>query len=305
MTLPTLSFLRRGLLLLSVLLLVHSAGFATGAPLVCAPEVRRASAASDPVFRDVMNAPTGVGMTDEALYPHADNRQVVKIAVLSAYTGKNIGIEHWTVAHTETDSVIYLVRLVSDGRGGTIVAVGRDIAAETELAQPKPMSRADSDGLKALTFENTRYIRHWGAAERQLFTPAGQDSLPTASDVFVVGFYPSVSDDATLADLANRIVARYKETGAFVISARPIAGTETHPGECFISVVIQEGSTLIAEFARYQVSEGVGTVIAYQHRIHGAKASDAMHQWVRTNGGEKETDILAWEPTRPLSFFRN
>ena len=297
--------LRNAFLLTAAVLVGRLDGLAASAPLVCTPDVQHASAASETLFREVMDAPTGIGMTDEALYPKALNRQVVKITVLSAYNGSNIGIEHWTVAHDENDSVIYLVRLVSDKKGGTSIAVGRDIAAETELAQPAPMSRDDPSGPKNLRFEGDTYYRHWGQNSRQLFTPKGQDDLASATDFFIVGFYPNVTDAAGLADLANKMVARYKDVGAFVLAARPIAATESHPGECFISVVAPEKGTMIAEFARYQIIDGICTVIAYQHRIHGPTASAEMSTWIKANGGKKEDDVLNWEPNRPLATFRN
>ncbi len=115
--------MRRSLLALVTLLL---APVVMAAPerLQYTPEVRKQSYADNILFHDLVSAPGGVAMADEAFFPAAKERRIVSIEAVVPYDNRRVGIERWTIRHSETETVTYVVKFVPDGSGGTDFGVG-------------------------------------------------------------------------------------------------------------------------------------------------------------------------------------
>jgi hypothetical protein len=94
--------------------------------LTCSPEVRKMSYADNRLFRDMLNAISGVGFFDEVLFPNAKERKVIKIQAIVPYDNRKTGVEYWTVQHDGQDSCSYIVNFIPDGRGGTTFTVKKD-----------------------------------------------------------------------------------------------------------------------------------------------------------------------------------
>jgi hypothetical protein len=91
------------------------------------PEVRMQSRAGDVLFHDLINAPGGIGTMNGVFYPHAKERRIVKIEVIAPYDNNAVGIERWSIGHSDSDAVPYLVRLAPDGHGGTDFVVKHEV----------------------------------------------------------------------------------------------------------------------------------------------------------------------------------
>ena len=50
-----------------------------------------------------------------------------------------------------------------------------------------------------------------------------------------------------------------------------------------------------ADFSRVKLSEGVGYVIACQHRIYGAEVGNQMGAWLKVNGPAIEQELMNWD----------
>ncbi|HTB80487.1 MAG TPA: hypothetical protein VK717_06340 [Opitutaceae bacterium] len=98
----------------------------------CTLAVRMQSRAGDLLFRDLINAPGGVGTIDATFFPKAIDRRIVKIEVIAPYDKKGAGVERWTISHSGSDVVSYIVRLTADGHGGTNFVVAHSVTDQTE-----------------------------------------------------------------------------------------------------------------------------------------------------------------------------
>lgn len=108
--------------LLLFAMLVTLAGCATigsSSKISYTPEVRKQSFASDPLFRNLLSAVGGVGYSDEAAYPDAKERTLVRIEVLLPYDSQKTGSERWTIKHDTDKIAVYQVTLVPDEEGST------------------------------------------------------------------------------------------------------------------------------------------------------------------------------------------
>ena len=105
------------------------AGCATTAPqstLSIAPEVRRVSQADETLFRDMMRAVGGIGFIDRVFYPNAKQSSVVRIEVVTPYSGSQPGVERWYIEHDGKDAATYLITFIPDGKGGTYFGTKRE-----------------------------------------------------------------------------------------------------------------------------------------------------------------------------------
>jgi hypothetical protein len=111
------------LVLLGVIL--TSCATVGGSKLSHTQEVRRQSQADDTLFRDLLSQIGGVGFIDEAFFPKASGRAVVKIETVAHSDGRSPTIEEWTIDHGADGVIIYTVKLTPDGRGGAYFQVGK------------------------------------------------------------------------------------------------------------------------------------------------------------------------------------
>ena len=119
--------MKKHLVLIAALALVI-AGCATtsSSSLTYTPEIRKISDADNRLFGDLLTQIGGVGFADEAIFPNAKSRAIVKIDVIVPYDNKKTGIEHWTVQHDGLDTCVYIVKFIPDGSGGTQFTVQKD-----------------------------------------------------------------------------------------------------------------------------------------------------------------------------------
>jgi hypothetical protein len=99
---------------------------ASSSKLLYTPEVRKASFASDRLFRDLLNAIGGVKFADEVSFPEAKERRITRIESIVPYDNRQTGVERWTVQHDGRDTCSYMVKFFPDGRGGTRFTVQKE-----------------------------------------------------------------------------------------------------------------------------------------------------------------------------------
>jgi hypothetical protein len=87
------------------------------------PEVRHESFASDRLFHDLLSAVGGVEAADEAAFPDAKERTLVRIEVPLRYDNLKTGCERWTIRHDANSTAVYQINLVPDGEGSTDFSV--------------------------------------------------------------------------------------------------------------------------------------------------------------------------------------
>ncbi|HTB81571.1 MAG TPA: hypothetical protein VK717_11870 [Opitutaceae bacterium] len=289
--------MKKCLFLLVLMLATGVRSHAAAEKLSCAPEIRKASLADDTLFHDLLSAPGGVAMADEVFFPSAKERKVVRIEVKVPYDGRKPGTEKWTVEHAEGDAVSYNVSLIPDGRGGATFAVQKDngnIPGSTSH---------EAEGTPAFTFLGVKYFYHWSQGDQRMFTPKGQNDAGTWSDMIMIGRYPAVRDGASLFAMANMILANFKKNGAFVLGARSIPGKNGQAAEHFIAIIHgQRGVAMEADFSRIKLSDGMGYILAYQHRIHGAEVGNQMSAWLKVSGPAIEQELLNWDANLSTNF---
>lgn len=289
--------MKKCLFLIVLMLAAGISGYAADEKLSCAPEIRKSSLADDTLFHDLLSAPGSVAMADEASFPNAKERKVVHIEVKVPYDGRKPGAEKWTVAHAEGDAVSYKVSLIPDGRGGTTFAVQKDDGnIPGEIAPEK-------EGNAAFTFLGVKYFYRRSQADQRMFTPKGQSDAGKWSDTIVIGRYSSVRDGAALLATANTILDNFKKNGAFVLGARSIPGKNGQAAEHFIAVVHgQRGVLMEADFLWVKLSDGMGYILAYQHRIYGAEVGKQMSAWLQANGPLIEQELMNWSGNLSSNF---
>ncbi|SRR5208283_5644401 len=103
-----------------ILFLITLAGCATLAgsrTITYTPEVRRQSVTSDTLFHDVLTAVGGLERLDDAAYPDAKERTLVRIVVVFPYDSHKLGSERWTIRHEANQIAVYQVTLVPNEDG--------------------------------------------------------------------------------------------------------------------------------------------------------------------------------------------
>lgn len=143
-----------------------------------------------------------------------------------------------------------------------------------------------------LVFRGVEYRHRWSRHGQNEFTPQGQEDLTRWRDMLTLDVYESVADGDRLAQLANKILENYQGTGK-------VLRTDTRPStaggkpEHLIVAVLFGAGFLEAAFARLRLSDGVGTVIVYSHRVYGESGGQAMGDWLKANGPQVEFDLMA------------
>lgn len=112
--------------LIAIVGLLAGCGTTPEAHMTIEPGVRAMSFADGRLFRDILMSRGGVGFADFVLYPHAKEKTLTSIQVITAYHNNNTGEERWTIQHDGQDSCSYIVTLIPDGRGGTTFTVQKD-----------------------------------------------------------------------------------------------------------------------------------------------------------------------------------
>lgn len=109
------------LLVLSVIL--TSCATVSGDRITCAADVRRQSQADDVLFADLMTAVGGIAFADKVYFPTASMRKVTRITPIARSNGVGPAMEEWMIDHGAEGTVVYVVTITPDGRGGAYFSV--------------------------------------------------------------------------------------------------------------------------------------------------------------------------------------
>ncbi|MCT0225476.1 hypothetical protein [Synechococcus sp. CS-1328] len=143
-----------------------------------------------------------------------------------------------------------------------------------------------------LTFAGQTYLLRWSSQHQHEFTPSGQDDLSRWTDMVTINTYPGVSDGEGLADVANRVLANYKQNNAVVVRTSSVPRTADRPAEHLIVVLFPVRDSIEAVFARLRLADDRGTAVIYSHRLYGQKAGKAMATWLKTHGTTVERHLM-------------
>lgn len=163
-------------------------------------------------------------------------------------------------------------------------------AASLAFAQP------DASAPKAVVFDfrGVEYAHRWSKAGQNEFTPNGETNLSSWNDMVTLNVHEAVSTGEQLAEIANKVSANYQRSGK-VLRTDSKPRTSDRPAEHLIVAVLGAPAFLEAAFARFALIDGVGIVIVYSHRVYGQPAGAAMSDWLKANGPQVESALMAWD----------
>ncbi|MBS1724342.1 MAG: hypothetical protein JSS66_15475 [Armatimonadetes bacterium] len=144
------------------------------------------------------------------------------------------------------------------------------------------------------TFSGTPYFHRYSKDNLHEYTPKDQ-TVDKWSDMMTFNVYSQVKDGEALATSANNVLGAYKEAKAIVVKTDSVPRTESKPAEHLIVVLFPQPAFIEAAFARFKMHEGHGVSLVYSHRIYGAKAGDAMSEWLKGNGARVEKALMDWK----------
>ncbi|MDR2239704.1 MAG: hypothetical protein LBE33_04615 [Zoogloeaceae bacterium] len=159
-------------------------------------------------------------------------------------------------------------------------------------AQP---AAASKPATMTLLFRDIEYEHRWSKAGQNEFTPHGESDLNAWNDMLTLNVHDAVSTGEQLADVANKVLGNYQRNGKILrTDSKP--RTTNSPAEHLVVAVLGTPAFLEAAFARFVLTDGIGIVIVYSHRIYGKPAGSAMSDWLKANGPQVESALMAWNP---------
>ena len=159
------------------------------------------------------------------------------------------------------------------------------------LASAQSARRADATKV---TFNGVDYVYRWAKAGQYEFLPLNDSDLAKWQDMVTVNLHESATSGEHLAELANKVVANYQRAGK-VMRTDSKPRTPNRPAEHMIVAVFGNPDFLEAAFARMVLIDGVGVVAVYSHRVYGQGVGPAMTDWLKTNGPQVESTLMAWD----------
>ena len=189
------------------------------------------------------------------------------------------------------------MRLTSQRHNGLCTALIGAVAALV-LACPLPASTQTRSGAttqaSTLEFGGKTYLHRWSKNGQNEFTPHSDADLARWHDMMTINTHEAVRDGDQLAELANLVLATYRNHGK-IVRADSKPRTAQHPAEHLVVAILGNPSFLEAAFARLVLVDGVGTVAVYSHRVYGKEAGPAMSDWLQANGPSTERTLMAWD----------
>jgi hypothetical protein len=152
----------------------------------------------------------------------------------------------------------------------------------------------------AFTFAAVKYFHRYSKGDQHEYTPAGQADLNTWTDMVTINVYPKAKDGDGLAATANAVLENYKANKGTVVKTDSVPRTKDKPAEHLIVVVFGRPEFIEAAFARFKMSDGVGSAVIYSHRVYGKKAGDEMSAWLAKNGPGVEKNLMSWNEMTKL-----
>jgi len=170
--------------------------------------------------------------------------------------------------------------------GCLFVQGGPATAADPAKPAAKPAMTLDLGG--------TTYFHRWSKNNEHEFTPQNDADLQKWHDMVTIKVYEQASTPEKAADLANRMLATYRENGKVLKTAsRP--RTVESPAEHLIVAMFGSPDALEAAFVRLMFVEGNAVAVVYSHRVYGSPAGPAMSKWLESDGGEAERALMLWK----------
>lgn len=174
-----------------------------------------------------------------------------------------------------------------------VATAGLCIAYGAVAASNSPVDPAQADA-STLTFGGTVYMHRWSKNGQNEFTPPNDKDLDRWRDMVTINVNEAVRNGDQLAALANSILANYQKHGKIVRNdSKP--RTPQRPAEHLIVAILGNATLLEAVFARIVLTDGVGTVAVYSHRVYGGEAAGPIGDWMQTNGPTIEKNLMTWD----------
>lgn len=183
---------------------------------------------------------------------------------------------------------------IKNGLGRTLFAMAYIfIAFVASIASAQPASSGPV--AMAFVFRSIEYEHRWSKGGQNEFTPNSETDLTSWNDMITLNVHETVSTGEQLADVANKVLGNYQRNGKIL---RTDSKPRTTDGlaEHLVIAVLGAPTFLEAAFARFVLVDGVGTVVVYSHRVYGKAAGPAMSDWLKANGLQVESALMAWNP---------
>jgi hypothetical protein len=147
--------------------------------------------------------------------------------------------------------------------------------------------------VTTFVFRGIGYEHRWSKDGQNEFTPIGETDLTSWNDMVTLNVHKTVSTGEQLADVANKVLGNYQRNGKILrTDSKP--RTADSPAEHLVAAVLGTPTFLEATFARFIIVNGVGIVVVYSHRVYGKPAGPAMSDWLKANGPQVESALMAW-----------
>ena len=154
--------------------------------------------------------------------------------------------------------------------------------------------RGSSERAPAFSLAGVAYFHRFTAGDQHEYTPKGQADLKAWTDMVTLHRYPRAKDGEALAATANTVLENYKANKALILKTDSVPMTSARPAEHLIVAVFPRPEFIEVAFARFRMSDGVGTAAIYSHRVYGTKAGNEMQAWLEKNGRATEMSLMQW-----------
>jgi hypothetical protein len=150
--------------------------------------------------------------------------------------------------------------------------------------------------VMTLHFAGVDYLHRWSKDNQNEFTPQQDRDLASWRDMVTVIRHENVTNASDLADLANRVLAKYQENGE-VLRTDSLLGTANRPAEHLVVALLGTPKLMEAVFARFLLVDGAGFIVIYAHRFYGNgnTTGPAMGHWLDDNAVRFEIALMAWD----------
>lgn len=176
---------------------------------------------------------------------------------------------------------------------------GLSVIAYLLIFSSGPASSDNSKGsgnkpVMTLSFAGIDYLHRWSKDGQNEFTPQSDKDLATWREMVTINVHQKVNDEDQLAELANRVLSNYQNYGKVLrTDSKPRTGQR--PAEHLMVAVLSERTLLEVAFARVILTDRVGIVAVYSHRVYGSQAGPMMSNWLKMNGTRVEKALMAWD----------
>ena len=162
------------------------------------------------------------------------------------------------------------------------------------LLLPTASAASSEPSTISFAFRGAEYEHRWSKGGQNEFTPRGQNDLNSWHDMITLNLHETVTSGEKLAEIANKVLGNYQRAGK-ILRTDSKTRKSGRPAEHLIVAVLGNAAFLEAVFARFVLIDDIGTVAVYSHRIYGKSVGQAMSEWLRANGQQIESALMATE----------